>query len=385
MLKKLTIALLSFLVTLVALILGISYVSDPVLTKRLLTMSQGPEQLVPGGPLVQLPVATPEQRTISAAALDAALVYGAETDSHALLVYRNGRIELEHYYSGHDADSITPTQSMHKSVLAMLIGIAIDEGHIPSENAAAATWLTEWQDDDRARITIRQMLQQTSGIDFDSFSPNIRSGFFQLMMGADIRPVALNNGVLFPPDTEFDYNSVNPQALGILLERATGTRYADYLSQVLWRHLGVPAASVFLDSSEHLMARTFCCLQATARAWLHLGVLHLEDGRFGGRQLVPAEWMQAIRTPGEIQPNYGYLTWLGTEWQEYRYYNRKTSTSVYHSEAYKADTIAYFDGMGGQRVYIIPAEDLVIVRTGAITMDWDDAMLPNLILNGLQR
>jgi CubicO group peptidase (beta-lactamase class C family) len=369
---------------LIMLLLITLLIIDPVLTVRLMTMDQGPEELVAGGKLITLPTATNNERTINDAALNAAIAYGAANNSHALLVYRNHKLELEHYYPGHSAASITPTQSMHKSVLAMLVGIAIEQGHIPSVDSTAATWLGEWSGDERAEITLRQMLQQTSGIEFDSFSPDITNGFFQLMLGDDIRPVALNTGVLFTPDTEFDYNSVNPQALGILLERATGQRYADYLSTALWQHLGTADATVVLDSEEQGMARTFCCLQANARAWLHLGVLHLQQGRFNNRQLVPADWIAAIQTPGTLNPNYGYLTWLGTEWQEYRHYNRKTSTSVYHSAAFMAPDVMYFDGMGGQRVYIIPSADMVIVRTGNITMDWDDAQLPNLLLQGIQ-
>jgi CubicO group peptidase (beta-lactamase class C family) len=265
----------------------------------------------------------------------------------------------------------------------MLIGIAIDQGHIPSVDTPASQFLTEWANDERSKITIRQMLQQVSGIDFDSFSPDITSGFFQLMLGDNIRPVALKNGVLFPPDTEFDYNSVNPQALGILIERATGQAYADYLSAALWQHIGAPDAFVVLDSEEHRMARTFCCLQATARSWLHLGLLHLQGGKLGDKQIVPAKWMQAIRTPGTLQPNYGYLTWLGSNWSKYRYYNRKTSTRVLHSEAFAAPDIIYFDGMGGQRVYIIPSAKMVIVRTGELTLDWDDSKLPNILLRGM--
>jgi CubicO group peptidase (beta-lactamase class C family) len=378
LLKRLTLGLLGLLAALVATL----FIMDPVLTTRLLTMDQGPEERVAGGPLVTLPTATDEQRTITPAALTAAIDYTATNNTHALLVYRNGRIELEHYFPGHDSNSITPTQSMHKSVLAMLVGIAIEQGHIPSVDTPAATWLDEWADDDRAKITIRQMLQQTSGIDFATFSPNITGGFFQMMMGDNIVPVVLNNSVLFPPDTEFDYNSVNPEALGILLQRATGKRYADYLSEALWQHLGAPDATVVLDTDDG-MARTFCCLQATARSWLHTGILHLQAGEFNGKQVVPAEWIKAIQTPGSIQPNYGYLTWLGTEWQEQRYYNRKTSTNVNHSEAFAAEDVIFFDGMGGQRVYIIPSANMVIVRTGAITMDWDDATLANILVSGI--
>jgi len=375
------------LISLFALVFGalaILYVMDPVLTTRLLTMDQGPEAVVRGGDPIVIPARENNHRTVDQAALDAAIAYGAATNSHALIVYHGNGIELEHYYPGSAATSITPTQSMHKSVLAMLIGIAIDQGHIASADTPAADFLTEWANDARSKITIRQMLQQVSGIDFDSFSPDITSGFFQLMLGDDIRPTALNNDILFPPDTEFDYNSVNPQALGILIERATGQPYADYLSAALWQHIGAPDAAVILDSEEQRMARTFCCLQATARSWLHLGLLHLQNGKLGGKQVVPAEWIKQIQTPGSIQPNYGYLTWLGHEWSEQRYYNRKTSTSVLHSEPFVAPDVIYFDGMGGQRVYIIPSAEMVIVRTGAIAMDWDDSILPNLLVRGIQ-
>ena len=139
-----------------------------------------------GGTIIVLPTATDGQRTIATGAYTAAIAYGAATNSHALLVYKDGLIELEHYYPGHSAEGITTTQSMHKSVLAMLVGIAVEEAYIPSVDAPASTWLTEWANDDRAHITIRQMLQQTSGIDFDSCSPNITNGLCQLMMGDEI-------------------------------------------------------------------------------------------------------------------------------------------------------------------------------------------------------
>ena len=131
------------------------------------------------------------------------------------------------------------------------------------------------------------------------------------------------------------------------------------------------------------MARTSCCLEATARSWLQLGLLHLNEGRIAGHQIVPAAWIAATATPSEHNANYGYFTWLGTEHSEYRYYNRKTSTRVLHSEPFAAPDVRYFDGFGGQRVYIVPSRQLVIVRAGDISPGWDDAYLPNVIIRGL--
>ena len=112
-------------------------------------------------------------------------------------------------------------------------------------------------------------------------------------------------------------------------------------------------------------------------------MLHLDNGRIDEHQVVPEEWMRDITTPSEHNPNYGYFTWLGTEHSEYRYYNRKTSTRVLHSEPYSAPDVIFFDGFGGQRVYIVPSRKLVVVRTGSITPAWDDAYLPNVIIGGL--
>ncbi|MFQ5635072.1 MAG: serine hydrolase, partial [Gammaproteobacteria bacterium] len=160
---KTLLRLIKYLFTLLFLMVAggfaVMYYLDPVVTTRLVQAPfsgiPGPRERVPGGTPVDIPAATAPG--ISAAALDQAVAYGRETGSHALLVYRDDGIELEHYYPGHDADSITPTQSMHKSVLAMLVGIAIEEGHIGSVDDPAANYLDEWANDERAGITSRHM------------------------------------------------------------------------------------------------------------------------------------------------------------------------------------------------------------------------------------
>jgi CubicO group peptidase (beta-lactamase class C family) len=378
-----------FVGLLVVIIAGLAtmYVVDPVVTTRLLAApfgaDSGPLERVAGGASIDIPTMSASQ--ISDEALAKAIAYGEETRSHALLVYHDGAIRLEHYYPGHDAAETTPTQSMHKSVVAMLVGIAIRDGYIKSVDDPASLYLPEWANDARQATTIRHMLQQSSGINFATFGINPLGGFFQLMLGADVTPVALNLEQEVPAGTRFDYNSAIPQNMGLIVQRATGKRYSEYLSEALWKHLGVPDAWVVLDSEENAMPRTSCCLKATARAWLRLGMLHLDQGRVGGRQVVPAEWMRDIATPSEHNPNYGYFTWLGTEHNQYRYYNRKTSTRVLHSEPYAAPDVIYFDGFGGQRVYIIPSRKLVIVRTGSIAPSWDDAYLPNVIIGGLSK
>jgi CubicO group peptidase (beta-lactamase class C family) len=378
LLKRLALGLLA----LIALALLGAYVAKPVMTSRLLGLpfggSQGPTDPVRGGPVPALVVAAEAERTIPAAVLDQAVEAAAKTEAFSLLVWQGGAVQLEKYWPGYDAKSFTSTQSMHKSVLAILVGIAIEQGLIKSVDDPAANYIEEWAGNERRHITIRQMLQQSSGIDFPGFPAVI-----DMTIGDRLEQITFEQGVLAPPDTQFDYTNINPQVLGILLERVSGSSYAEYLSKNLWQHLSDDDATVLLDTEATRTPRTFCCLDTTARAWLRLGLLHLDHGRVGERQLVPEQWMKDIVTPSAQNPNYGYLTWLGSTYEKNRRYNRKSAATAFHSEPFAAPDVIYFDGFGGQRVYIVPSKQVVIVTTGPLRQDWDDALLPNLIIRGM--
>lgn len=368
--------------------LAVMYVTEPVVTTRLLGLpfggGTGPEERVPGGAALQVPTAAPAARSIPAEVLAEAVALGERTSSHALLVYHDGAVQLEHYYPGYGPDTRTPTQSMHKSVLALLTGIAIRDGFIASVDDPAALYLPEWANDGRAKVTIRQLLQQSSGIGFPSLELlNPVGEFFQVMIGGSLAEVVLGQPLEAEPGSRFEYSNIGPQAIGIILERATGRRYAEYLSTMLWQRIGAADAFVVLDSEDNRLARVFCCLAATARSWLAVGLLHLDRGVAGGEEVVPESWMREVVTPSASNPNYGYYTWLGTAYEPVRRYNSKSSATVPQAEPFAAPDLIYFDGFGGQRVYIVPSKGLVIVRTGDLATDWDEALLPNLIIRGI--
>jgi hypothetical protein len=89
-----------------------------------------------------------------------------------------------------------------------------------------------------------------------------------------------------------------------------------------------------------------------------------------------------MTTASTLNPNYGYQIWLGSPPGTQRKYHDKT-IKAYHSEPFLADDIIYIDGFGGQRVYMIPSQELIIVRTGKALIDWDDAKIPNAILQSI--
>tara|TARA_Y100001936_G_scaffold105140_2_gene103332 strand:- start:903 stop:2078 length:1176 start_codon:yes stop_codon:yes gene_type:complete len=375
------------LLVLISLYIGYLYIQNPTVVTRIASMMMGEAtgelEIVKANEAFALKIGS--SKNISEESLDAAIQFSKEMGSHALLIYQGGEVILEKYFDGFDAQTISDTQSMHKTVLAMLVGIALDEGVIKSIDEPASNYLDEWKNDSRKLITIKHLLQQSSGLDYPGFSYHPLSDFNKLMLGEDVTKMTLQQKVYRKPNEVFEYNGVNPQNLGLLLQRAYGKRYADLLSEKLWQKIAEDDATVILDSEKYKMPRTYCCLNATAKDWLRIGILILNEGKLGQKQIVPKSWIRNMKIPAETNANYGYLTWLGTEHQENRIYNPKSSATGFHSEPFDDRDIVYLDGFGGQRVYIIPSKELVLVRTGATQMSWDDSVLPNIMSRALEK
>jgi CubicO group peptidase (beta-lactamase class C family) len=384
--------LLGLVALLIAAVL-IAYVMDPAVIRRMVTspgmgvvdqtQKNQPQEAVSG---TEQGIPSAAQDTIDPAAVAAAEDYATKTQSVALLIYHRGALRYEKYWPGYGRDFRTDPYSAHKTVLGLLVGAAIQDGLIKSVDEPAANYLPEWKGDSRAEITIKDLLQMSSGLEIVQFG-TWKS--FQLTLGSDITSTALSIPAARPHGSEFQYLNLNSQLLGTIVQRASGKRYAEYLSTRLWSRIGAPTGYVWLDREEG-MPRTFCCVYTTARGWMQVGLLLLNRGRVGDDQVVPAEWIAEMTTPAATNPNYGYQVWLGSPQGTARKYNDKT-VKAYHSESFVAEDIVYIDGFGGQRVYVVPSQDLIIVRTGRAIADmqnlagnWDDALLPNTILRGIK-
>ena len=348
-----------------------------------------PLEVVKGGAGAPIPRAPENARTISAEGWQKALNYAKQMDSFALVVWQGGQIQYEYYKPGFNPTDRTDPASMGKSVMVLVLGLASADGRIRSVDEPAATYISEWQNDARSKITIRNLLNMASGLQREKFSPSPMSEGMKLNLGTDLAETILKIPAGEEPGKTFAYYNANSQLLGLIIERATGKRYADYLSEKLWSRIGARDGRVFLDH-EGGLARTFCCLQATAEDWIRVGLLHLNLGKVGEEEIVPHEWMTMVRTPSLTNPNYGLQTWLGTTYEEKRSYGKGVPSYVPHSEPFAAPDVIYFDGAGGQRVYIITSKQMVIVRTGSGAIDfktgafkWDDAIIPNALIRGL--
>lgn len=334
-----------------------------------------PRQIVPGiGPQAP-PLARAEATDISPAALQTALEFAAAQNSVALLVMHRDRLVLEQYWQGQTASDRVNSMSMVKTLLALLIGAAIDDGKITSLQDPVRTYLPEWANDPRGDITLADLLYMQSGLRNDDRTDTLRSDLVHLYGGSDGQKIALAIPLAGPPGDVFDYSNFNSQILAIVLERATGESFGDYLSRRLWQPLGAGDGFLWLDRpGGH--AKPFCCFFATPQDWVRVGQLLLHHGRVGETQVIPEGWLQSMRVESPLEPTFGLHIWIKARTPDYPQVNRAASAPFT-----AADTF-YLDGRHHQRVYIIPSEELVIVRIGEEPPAWDDAVIPNALVAG---
>ncbi|PSN11654.1 serine hydrolase [filamentous cyanobacterium CCT1] len=335
-----------------------------------------PQQKVMGiGPQAP-PLTKAETTEIPQDALQTALEFAEAQNSVALLVMHRDRLVLEQYWQGHQAADLVNSMSMVKTLLALLIGIAIDEGHIASIQEPVSTYLPEWANDPRGDITIADLLYMQSGLRNDDRTDTLRSDLVRLYGGSDAQKLALGIPLVGNPGEAFDYNNFNSQLLSLVLERATRDSFGDYLSSRLWQPLGAGDGFLWLDRpGGH--AKPFCCFFATAPDWVRLGQMLLHEGQVGETQVVPSAWIGQMRRSSPLEPTFGLHLWLKARTSAYPQVNYASSAP------FAADTF-YLDGRHHQRVYVIPSEELVIVRIGEDPPAWNDSVIVNAIVEGLR-
>lgn len=351
---------------------AITYPKTPILSSHWYR----PMATVPGNPQAPLPVAEPTNVQIPQAALETITEFAIAQNSTALLVMHQGEVVLEKYWQRQTATTITNGMSMTKTILALLIGIAIEEGHIQSVNDRVSDYLPEWRHDSRASLTLEDLLYMHSGLRNDRRTDTPFSDLVQLYMSSDVEQVALNIPQVAPPRQTYDYNNVNSLILSLVLERATGESFADYLSSRLWQPLGAKNGRVWLDRPGG-RAKPFCCFFATASDWARLGQMILDRGRVGDQQVVPAAWINQMLTPSPLEPTFGLHIWVQARTPDH------ANVDTAATEGFLADDTFYLDGRHHQRVYGVPSHDLVIVRIGESPEIWDDAFLPNTLVRAL--
>ncbi len=268
-------------------------------------------------------------------------------DTRAFLVIHKDTIIYEKYFKGKDQNSYLTSFSMAKSIVSTLVGIAISEGKIQNTREPFCKYFPEIDCEKFGNVTIEHLLQHTSGIKYN--------GLIKLYYGKNLAKKVLPKGFNDEPGTRFYYDNANSQILGMLIEKVYQKPVYEVWEEKVWSKIGTEQPIHWaVDSKKTQQAKTFCCVDATARDFAKLGRVWMNDGKYNDLQIVPKFWLDTIRTPRISEGaaiNYKYHFWRAPS-------------------AYNCFTAA---GMYGQLIFMCPEKDLMFIRLGEKTnLQMDD-------------
>jgi CubicO group peptidase (beta-lactamase class C family) len=331
-------------------------------------------------------VAAPADAGLDPAILCAAVPRFAEwrqADVHGIVVVRHGRLAFEHYFKGadslygavipdvtFDAEALHDVRSVTKSVTALCLGIALDHGWVTSIDAPVLSFFPEWTDlrtPEKERITLRHLLTMSAGLDWNETIPYSDPANSEIRMNQASDPdrFALEQPVVLPPGEVYNYSGGSATLIAAALKKATGRSIEQFAKDELFGPLGITASTWYRFGNGE--PRAASGLRLRPRDMAKLGQLMLNHGQWGGRQVVSAGYADAAITPqinGQGLFFYGYQFWLGR-------------SLVGGREIDWAAAV----GLGGQRIFIVPALDLVTVVTAGLYTDNLQASVPLVVLN----
>lgn len=317
-------------------------------------------------------------------ALEKAWDYAQSQRSYALLVSVNGALQFERYGRGANAQTAYQSQSLHKSLTAVMLGAAIHNGAIESERQPASYWLEEWAaDPHRSVITLANLAYMEGGLERGRFAISPFAPGARLFLTGHLARETLGTPLAAAPGSEHIWSNASVQALSIAIERAAGRPWAELLRDWIWEPIGAEEAWVQLDRPGGT-AQTFCCLVSNGRNWLRVGELLANDGVANGRRLLPEGWVRRMTQGAATNPNFGMQLWRNEPVAPTRLRMSLPRMEVPRDAALAAPDAWYMEGRFAQRVYVVESLGLVVVRFGEDRLDWDDAAMMNGLIEALK-
>ena len=336
-----------------------------------------------------LPTAAAGKSEISTQALIAAREYARQMNSSAFMVWHKGELVEESYFDDFGRDTLIVSRSLAKPITAIAVGRAIELGHIKSLDQPVADFINEWADDDRSAILVRHLLDMRSGLLPQGFSDDPLSIYTLTYLHPHHDELLINHYPLtHEPGTRYEYSNATSELVAVLIERATGVAYQEWVGREVLQPIESPGGSVWVNRHGGV-AHAGCCILLPAEAWLRMGVMLLNEGAWSGTRLLDPVFVKNLRTGTEHNPHAGMGVFVAGPYVERRgsFHPDIERSRALHSEPYLAADLFLFDGYGNQVVYVIPSYDLVILRTGDSPPrrpEWDNTFLPNTIMRGIE-
>ena len=302
-----------------------------------------------------------------------------QTGGKALLVWHRGELVHETYADGVSATDRSKSFSMHKSILGLVAATMEADGLIALDDPISQ-YIDVYKKGSRKNLTIRNMLQHETGLERYSFTPPSLDTL-NMLLSDKVEKTALKAEIV-ENDPVFDYSNIGYQVAGaairVALEEKTSQTYAQYLSERLWKPAAAQDAYLWSETPDGA-PRFYAGLQAVPRDWLNIGIMIAQNNG----EVLPRSAIDTVLTPSQPNAGYGLGVWLGSPKDGLRAYGPSTNIKVPSAKPFSLPDTVFFDGFGGQRVYISQEEQLVIVRVGDVRFDWDDTALPNLVAQAL--
>ncbi|MCF2876058.1 MULTISPECIES: serine hydrolase domain-containing protein [unclassified Tenacibaculum] len=293
-------------------------------------------------------------------------IFNSRNQTRSVLVVYKDQIIAEKYADNFDKNSLQLGWSMTKSITSTVFGILQCQGKV---NVEQSNLFKEWENDDRKNITIHNLLQMNSGLEWLEDYNTISDVTKMLFLESDMTKTQISKPLVGKPNETWNYSSGTTNLLsGIIRSQfKTHQEYLDYWYTNLIDKIGMNSMVIETDLSGNFVGSSYAW--ATARDWAKLGLLYLHNGEWNGEHLFDKDWVQYATTPTPGSDGwYGAQIWLNAG---KRYPD--VPTNMYS-----------FNGYKGQNVFILPSEDLVVVRTG-LTKNADMNTLLKGIINSIKK
>lgn len=275
-----------------------------------------------------------------------------DTKTSAMLVIQDDVIRYEKYFLGGDKNTVFSSNSMGKSFVSALMGIAISEGYINSVDEPLGAYIPEFIGTELENIPIKACLQMASGIDFDENKD--MSGFsLRTLLGIPAMKVIAKYGVQEEPYTYRRYLSINTEILGQIIKNATGQGLGTYMEEKLWKRIGAEHDAYWTLSNGSELANGG--LSISLRDYARFARLYLNEGSYNGEQILPKDWVRDsfdisadYSKPGANQDGYNTIGY-GYQW--------------WIPEGTQGEFMAI--GVYGQFIYVNPTNRVIIVKVNA--------------------
>jgi CubicO group peptidase (beta-lactamase class C family) len=263
----------------------------------------------------------------------------------ALILYK-GQLIGEKYIDGFGPDTPVLGWSMTKSIMATIYGILEYQGNLKVSDPVA---LKDWANDERARISIDDLLRMQSGLAFEEDYSIISDVTNMLFNESDMAQVAIDKPSIAKPGDIWSYSSGTTNILSKYLKSfsSDAQKYLDFPYAQLIDKIGMHSMVIETDMVQTFVGSSYGW--ASTRDWARFGLLYLQNGVWDGSRIFSENWVNYISTPTKASNGaYGAHFWL----------NADGNLKDVPRDLYSAN------GHDGQHVYVIPSKDLVIVRTG---------------------